>query len=601
MTGQRILPTETDEEMKANEMSLIPAISSSTTLEVRVGTEGPAVKDQNANLYSQLEFDQACTVPLQVIGVQKASPITWSKDGLHLAFCALNHTIYICSVNVKVNPPVIQYQSTLVGHKRDIHLLEFHPEHANMMISGGEEGMYLWDVRQGSVVQSILESSNHPDGHEGPVYCAKWLYGGSILATGSKDSMIKLWTFDTSQDNKNRGVLTYIETLSGHKAAVLTLDGSETTKWLFSAGRDSIIKKWDIKSLAPSVLARRDDDGSIKCGLLANMDGHRGDVVTLTCMKDGRMCATGARDNTIKLWDTVLDRCIRTISGHSADVRRLLFIQLPSSKPTATTTGEETHDHHSEEKRFDHFMYSTSLDGTIKLYKLGSISISGVHGIHTKITSDEDLERDREAADRLALEEILSGTMAAATINKNNTGSPGVPLDAIIPNLAQLDDDRDELLMNFQASSSDICSMEICPTMPIIATVGLHDVKIWNASNLAQLSPMHEFVGHSDAVTSLKLVNQDLKLISASKDYLASVFDVKTMHRDRLMSIKGSILAMAVSPDEQSIFVAGNEYDIHRFHIGANLLVEKYSGHAGMCGYLFYDQDMWHMCVDTCV
>lgn len=46
----------------------------------------------------------------------------------------------------------------------------------------------VWIVNNYSFSESTLK-----DAHEGQVECMAWLYNGSILLTGGKDSTIKVW------------------------------------------------------------------------------------------------------------------------------------------------------------------------------------------------------------------------------------------------------------------------------------------------------------------------------------------------------------------------------------------------------------------------
>lgn len=43
------------------------------------------------------------------------------------------------------------------------------------------------------IVLFICSETTTKDGHEGEVECMQWLYDGSILLTGGKDSTIKVW------------------------------------------------------------------------------------------------------------------------------------------------------------------------------------------------------------------------------------------------------------------------------------------------------------------------------------------------------------------------------------------------------------------------
>lgn len=96
-----------------------------------------------------------------------------------------------------------------------------------------------------------------------------------------------------------------------------------------------MIKIWDLSSIAPENRSNRIRDPSIKCQLMAQMDGHRGDVCTLTWSDGGRSLLSGARDNSIKLWDCEMYKELREITSanpHDADIRRLTYVTTPEGK-----------------------------------------------------------------------------------------------------------------------------------------------------------------------------------------------------------------------------------------------------------------------------
>ena len=53
------------------------------------------------------------------------------------------------------------------------------------------------------------------------------------------------------------------------------------------------------------------------CTLIAAMDGHLGDVSTLGISKTGEYLFSGARDNTIRVWDIASHTCIREVKDQS--------------------------------------------------------------------------------------------------------------------------------------------------------------------------------------------------------------------------------------------------------------------------------------------
>ena len=108
------------------------------------------------------------------------------------------HDITICIMNE--NHHFVRHK-ILVGHHQNVKTIMFHPVE-NIMVSAGTEGVYIWDLEK-QVLKKIIKSrfnvlminsdSTVKEANEGEVECICWLYNGTILAVGGRDSAIKLY------------------------------------------------------------------------------------------------------------------------------------------------------------------------------------------------------------------------------------------------------------------------------------------------------------------------------------------------------------------------------------------------------------------------
>ena len=80
-----------------------------------------------------------------------------------------------------------------------------------MLLSGGNEGIFVWDIEQESLRKKIeiATPGTSEEGHEADIECFCWAYEGAMLITGSKDANMKVW--DVEEDFR------LVETLFGHK------------------------------------------------------------------------------------------------------------------------------------------------------------------------------------------------------------------------------------------------------------------------------------------------------------------------------------------------------------------------------------------------
>ncbi len=126
--------------------------------------------------------------------------------------------------------------------------------------------------------------------HEGSINCMSLSEDASVLATGSDDSTIRLWTTAT---NKSQ----CLGILKGHKKYItcLSFDGS----YVLSGSADRTAKKWDISTG--------------EC--LFTFEGHNGMINRL--ISTGDFLFTSSYDGTIRCWvldpDPALeyDPCVR--------------------------------------------------------------------------------------------------------------------------------------------------------------------------------------------------------------------------------------------------------------------------------------------------
>lgn len=160
------------------------------------------------------------------------------------------------------------------GHRLTVKSLLFHPHNADILISGGVEGIFVWSLSAGRVSQVVTHANasdysasvaavvSGTNAHESDVECMCWTHGGATLITGSKDATVKAWSFGSSAAATSGGasalrqaatpqLLSFLETITGHKGPVLSVVYCPETCRLASAGRDAAIKVWDASTLAP--------------------------------------------------------------------------------------------------------------------------------------------------------------------------------------------------------------------------------------------------------------------------------------------------------------------------------------------------------------
>lgn len=129
-------------------------------------------------------------------------------------------------------------------------------------------------------------------GHRGPVTAVTIHPVYSLVASGSEDSTIKIWDYETSQ---------YERTLKGHTGSVTSVCFDLTGNVLASCSADMSAKLWDMISYTCTKTLR----------------GHDHTISSIRFTPSGDQVLTCSRDHSIKLWEVSSGFCVRTYTGHS--------------------------------------------------------------------------------------------------------------------------------------------------------------------------------------------------------------------------------------------------------------------------------------------
>lgn len=139
-----------------------------------------------------LEPPVVCTAPVGVVSVAEHTPLAWSADGQRLAAVSGNGAVFILAF---VEGTFRMTKVLTGGGGHAIRALAFHPTDSTVLVSAGVDGILVWDIDAGAVVQLISHRSLKTVGlaagtpvgagaHESEVECITWLHGGTSAVTG---------------------------------------------------------------------------------------------------------------------------------------------------------------------------------------------------------------------------------------------------------------------------------------------------------------------------------------------------------------------------------------------------------------------------------
>ncbi|KAJ3028966.1 Positively regulates the activity of the minus-end directed microtubule motor protein dynein [Rhizophlyctis rosea] len=276
---------------------------------------------------------------------------------------------------------------SLTGHRSAVTRVSFHPVFALLASASEDATIRLWDHDSGEHERTLK-------GHTKAVADVQWNGKGDLLATlifgdlnavfGEKrvscsaDMSLKLW--DSAAE------YSCIRTFYGHDHSVSSVAFTPDGDTLISASRDTTIKVWEVASgFCTRTIVGHDDwvrsalpspDGALLVSCANDQSVRLWDITTGECRGDlrghehvvecvafapdasypallqlgalnekdphisGRFIASGSRDKTIKIWDTVTNQSIFTLAGHDNWLRGLVF--HPSGKYLLSVADDKT-------------------------------------------------------------------------------------------------------------------------------------------------------------------------------------------------------------------------------------------------------------------
>ncbi|RKF71500.1 putative E3 ubiquitin ligase complex SCF subunit sconB [Golovinomyces cichoracearum] len=215
---------------------------------------------------------------------------------------------------------------TLRGHTSGVRTLQIDNQ---KLISGSlDKTIRVWNWRTGECINAYTA-------HTAGVIALNFV--DNILASGSIDKSIKVWNFEDKS----------VFVLQGHTDFVNAVRVDAASRTLFSASDDCTVRLWDLDT-RQSIQIFEGHVGQVQQVLFLPAEHDLDDIETPTAddicsnssiisgtdssiskplaiwvkswpekrPKPPRHMLTGALDSTVRLWDVVTGRCIKTLFGH---------------------------------------------------------------------------------------------------------------------------------------------------------------------------------------------------------------------------------------------------------------------------------------------
>ncbi len=404
-----------------------------------------------------------------------------------------------------------------------------------ILAAGYQDGkIRLWDILSGGVVKEIAA-------HIAQVSALKFSKNDQLLASGGDDKVVKIWnagsgslnaSFITGNGkinclaftNNNKKIaagcgnnlilydVLSLQTTGSYKIHdddVTAIDYSFNELLLVTASKDSMVKVWD----------------SANIGLLINLKGHTGPVMTAVFFPDAMKIVSGGKDSTVRIWNLLEKDSTKILRNHKNIVNHLSF----------SLTGKK--------------LFTGGYDNIINIWNADKCEIEKsikCSGIFNALSPE--------------------GSKAILSQGEN----------IIILNL-----DSNYISASLSGHSSSVSAIALSRDYAVAAS-GSWDrsVKIWNVQDGRLLKTLN---GHNDGVLSLSISPDGERIVSGGFDKKVNVWTVKT--GTLLYSFTPSndfIWKVSFSPDG-SLFAAadwGNNVNVWNTYTGQLIHNLRFAGNS---------------------
>lgn len=190
--------------------------------------------------------------------------------------------------------------AAIPGHGSTILCCQFAPNDSGRVCTGaGDSTARVWDCNTQTPLHTL-------SGHSNWVLCVAYSPCGTMIATGSMDNTVRLWSTDLGKSLGN--------SLSGHSKWISSLSWEplhlvkpNERPRLASGSKDGTVKVWDTTSRT--------------CEL--TMSGHTNAV---SCVKwsGSNIIYSGSHDKTIRAWDiSARGKCVQVLKSHAHWINHL--------------------------------------------------------------------------------------------------------------------------------------------------------------------------------------------------------------------------------------------------------------------------------------
>jgi len=237
--------------------------------------------------------------------------------------------VWLLSPDCSTATCVISLNKMNGGHNDAVKCVAFHPTQLILASGSKDQTVKLWRLVQNDVDWGAECLTTLSD-HKSYVLSVTFHPTLPLMATGSDDTTAKLWHFnsDVSSELKLSCVSTIDRKTEGHREPVLSLSFHSKLPILATGSSDATVKLWSFKPNGSHITCLSTLDKT-NGGHSVPLFKHSANVNSVVFHPTESIFATASDDNTVKLWALNMDflsaKCLTTVSNHRSGVMCVAF------------------------------------------------------------------------------------------------------------------------------------------------------------------------------------------------------------------------------------------------------------------------------------
>lgn len=343
---------------------------------------------------------------------------------------------------------------------------------------------------------------------------------------------------------------------TGHASSVDAVALSSDGKYAVSGSFDRTLKLWDL------VNGRE----------IRTLTGHEGKVSALAVSPDGKSILSGSADKTLKLWEAASGKTLRTFEGHTGDVTSVAL--SPDGKYALSGSGDKTLKlwDVASGREVRTIQASTIGVTSVAVSPDGRYALSGSLGLNPNLKL-WDLASGAEVK---ALEGHRIGVNSVAFSPDGKYALSGGDFDK---KLKLWDIASGKEIRTFEGHTGGVVSVAVSPDGKY-ALSGSHDytAKLWD---MATGQAIKTFQGHTFWVTAAAFSQDGLYVLTGSDDRTLKLWDAASGKEVRTFQGHASTVNSGVfSPDGKYLLYGSYDKTLKLWDAAAGRQIKTFRGHA---------------------